>query len=274
MGFRTDSVTADSCAQTQYDVSSSHYGFVLLSLMQPDSVANYYYRAALGEDPVEVGDLRGPFTSGSSQEIRLDGPRTAAWMSFQHVQAVEASGALSDITATTPGACEIGDVVGDAIFVDCSGPTNVFVQLPGGPTTPLLSSGPSYGLDSDGTDMVWLRYPPDHIELWASPFTTDPAAVVERHVADAPPATNPNAFEVKVGFGYAALLEQDGVLGVYRLADGARAQIDAPTGEYVSAFVQYVGPEEIAFATRTIGTRNGDHTLMFVRIDSLSFVAP
>lgn len=277
VGLRTTALTSgDSCTHVMYDVSTSHYGFVLLRLVQPDDISNYLYRGELGATPDLVVDMRGPFAHGSTQELRLDGLRSAAWMSFQVVQAVEADGSLSAITPGSGGGCEVADVVGDAIFAECVAPTNVFVQLPGGPLTPMFGSGLNFGLDSDGTDMVWLRYVPadggTQAQVWAAPHTTDPAALRERHIADVPTSTGPDPQDLRVGFGYAAVLEQPDRLGVYRLTDGARAEILAPTGEYWSSFVQYIGPDEIAATSGApLVEPLTDSQIMFIRLDSLTF---
>lgn len=282
MGVRSSvfAAGADSCEQGNWDISSTHYAFDLARVIGSDGIADYMFRGALGAVPAYVTDLRRPFASGWSQEIRVDGLRAAAWMSFQVVQAVEDDGALSAITPGTGGGCAIADVIGDAIFVECSTPTNVHVQLPGGALTPMFSTGINYGLDSDGTDMAWLRYVAIdggfQTQIWTSPHTTDPSAVVERHVADMPPSNQPDPYDLRIGFGYAVLLEQSDRLGVYRLSDGARAQIDAPTDEYWgAAFVQYVGPEEIAVTSARIDVGpSTDSQLMFIRLDSLTFVPP
>ncbi len=282
-GFRTAAVSAgitESCFQSDFDVSAREFAFDLSHTVAPDGIANYLYRGALGAPPTLVGDLRAAFTGGWEQEIRVDGPRAAAWMSFQVVLAAELDGTIAAITPNTGGGCEIADVVGDAVFVECVTPTNIEVQLPGGPLTPLFSHGVNYGLDSDGHDMVWGRFAllddgGVHSELWTAPHTTDPSALVERLLATVPPSDNPEPTDIRVGFGYAALLEQSDRIGVYRLTDGARAQIDSPAGQYWTSFVQYIGPEEIAL---TAGLPRQDPLtdaqLMFVRIDSLTFVPP
>ena len=280
-GFRTSAISAggsDSCFQSDFDVSASHFAFDLQHIVDPDGIANYLYRGALGSPPTLVGDLRAAFTGGWEQEIRLDGLRTAAWMSFQVVQAAETDGTIAPVTPDS-ASCAIADVVGDAIFVECSTPTNVHVQLPGGALTPMFDHGINFGLDSDGTDMVWARYTlldgGVMTELWAAPHTSAPAAVVERLVANVPAGTITGPYDLRVGFGYVALLEQSDRMGIYRLADGARAEIHSPAGQYWSSTVQYVGPEEIAL-TSSLPRQDPltDAQLMFVRIDSLTFVRP
>ncbi len=279
-GFRTRALTpGGTCTQTEHDVSATHLAFVLLRTIEPDGIAEFFYRGELVAVPSYVADLRAPFAHGGSQELRLDGVRTAAWMSFQSVVAVEADGTESVIAPALGGGCEVADVVADAVFVECSLPTNVHVQLPGGPLRALFASGVNFGLDSDGTDMAWIRFEPldggFQPQVWASPHASDPGAVVERHVADVPGGTNPQPTDLRVGFGYAALLEQSDRLGVYRLSDGARAEILAPAGEYWSGFVQYIGPEEIAATSGVPSTSPPtDSQLMFIRIDSLTFVPP
>jgi len=278
MGIRTRAVTSgDSCTQGFYDVSETEYAFVLLRLVQPAEIANFLYRNRLDLAPAQVTDIRSPFASGTAQEVRLDGVRAAAWMSFQSVQGVEADGTFS-VVSPHGESCAIADVVGDAIFIECSMPTNVFTQQPHGAPTPLFGSANNYGLDSDGTDMAWVRFAALDdggitTEIWTAPHTANPASVHEREIATVPPGNLASPYDLRVGFGYAALLEQDDRVGVYRLADGARAQIDAPVGEFFGrGFIQYIGPEEIVLTSTLQLSRNGDSQVMFIRLDSLTFV--
>ncbi len=280
IGARSRPVTAgDYCSEVAFDVSATDFALDLQRGIHPDGDSEFLYRADLGTTPQLVADLRSPFAHGGVQEIRLDELRTAAWLSTQLVEAAEIDGTLTTL-APPSGECEIADVVGDAIFTECSGPTNVYVQLPGGAVTPLFDpTGRSYGLDSDGTDMAWLRYTlldgGYQAALWTAPHTTDRSSVHERLVAQVPPDTTAVQVDVRVGFGYAAVLERVNVLGVYRLSDGARAEIDAPAGENWTGFVQYIGPEEIA-ATSGVPDVSPptSSALMFIRLDSLTFVTP
>ena len=279
-GFRGPQVRPEGepCWQGEYDVSATSFA---LSVAGPDpspTVTQELFRSPLGSVPTRVTDLDAP-SGGTAfaQEIRVDTGRVAAWMSSQVVQAVEVDGSISTI-ADIGSSCNVLDVVGDAIFVLCAPrlPT-VYAQLPGGPLEVLLDPTiGNNGLDSDGTTMAWLRYRlvdgGGTVELWTSPHAVHAADVHERLVAHVPVGSMGYPNVLRVGFGYVAVLEQLDVIGVYRLADGARATLQAPTGEHWRGFVHYVGPTEIAASSGPTTALTNYTGLMFVRIDSLRFV--
>ncbi|MEZ4336886.1 MAG: hypothetical protein R3B82_09685 [Sandaracinaceae bacterium] len=136
---------------------------------------------------------------------------------------------------------------------------------------------------TDGTDMAWIQaygrvssYEFDRLELWASPYAERAEDLVPRHVADLP-FTDPYP-EASIGSGYVTIAETDtslrAVLGVYRLSDGARAEIAAPGVSIHWHAAAYVTPEIVAVATGVGGTPPRDSSLRMHRIDSLEFVAP
>lgn len=282
-GFRTRMpvTTGDQCFQTKYDVSSAEFAFVLTQGVAGE-VRDMLWRGALGAWPTHVADLVEPFVdTGWSQEIRLDGLRTASWLSTQRVQAVEEDGTVSVIAGTAPGcSAAIADVVDDTIFVECFGTSvsSIYTQQPGGALEALFAdtSVLASGLDSDGTDMVWFVYSrvgSEYMtELWTSPHAVHSADVRARRVANVPPIPMSYPLDLRVGFGHAASLEAEDVVAVYRLSDGARAEIHAPDGELWNGFVQYIGPEEIAVTSGVSTAPASDRALMFIRLDSLAFV--
>jgi hypothetical protein len=122
--------------------------------------------------------------------------------------------------------------------------------------------------------MVWLEYDVDPAtslaingEVWTAPYTESAAALMPRRIDTLPQIDFDGA--IRVGFGYAAAPDGNGGLRVYRLADGAHADLTPPSGEFWFP-ASYVGPTEIAVAAR--GADALDTTqLCFIRIDSLPF---
>jgi len=281
-GFRGPQIRPEGepCWQGEYDVSATSFALLTAGPDPSPTVTQGLFRGAIGSVPGRVTDLDAPSGGRAfAQEIRIDTGRVGAWMSSQVVQAVEVDGSISTI-ADIGASCSLLDVVGDAIFVLCAPrlPT-VYAQLPGGPLEVLLDPTiGNNGLDSDGTTMAWLRYRlvdgGGTVELWTSPHAVHAADVQERMVASVPVSSMGYPYELRVGFGYAAVLEQPDVIGVYRLSDGARATLQAPAGEQWRGFVHWIGPTEIAASSGPPTALTNYTALIFVRIDSLTFVPP
>jgi len=132
--------------------------------------------------------------------------------------------------------------------------TELFLEVEGG--------GDVRGFVTDGHDMVWYAayyapngYDYERMELWTASYTTDPATLVPRKVADIDPPVYRSGevgdgyfvFERRIGEGQPIRYE----VVVYRLADGKRTSVRYPDGFFVHPL--YVAAGAVVAYTFTPG---------------------
>jgi hypothetical protein len=166
-------------------------------------------------------------------------------------------------------------VVGDAVFYTTLGSRNL-IHLAVGSSPAFDFLDPDDGseatsLESDGVEMAWFQgYERGidfmdfrRVELWTSPFTTDPAAVRPRRVLV---RDRPSMSFLEMGSGHAAIQETGGP-AIVRLSDGMRWTVTPPPDREFGR-VAYLGAEEFAIAVGR--PMSGDHeTIQFIRYDAL-----
>jgi len=175
--------------------------------------------------------------------------------------------------------------VGDSLFYDVYGATHgIRVSTGGEPGVDLVV--PDDGSEpirilTDGTDMAWIQGRDrvaagdfGHLELWTSPHASRAEDVTPRYVASLD-FRDPYP-EASIGSGYVSIVEYvpsrgNSVLSVYRLSDGARAEIAPPEGRGYWHAAAYITDEEVAVAFSRGGPPPQDEALMIVDIDSLDF---
>ena len=135
-------------------------------------------------------------------------------------------------------------------------PYSQWVRKPDGSTVKLRSDPNAMvvALGSDGTDMAWMQaYEPDaqlahwgRIELWTSPFTTDPAQLQPKRLG-VTGNDHIQEYPMVVGAGLAAHNVLQGELPrLYRLTDGAYAFAPAVPGLHLSDVIS-IDEGEILF---------------------------
>lgn len=169
----------------------------------------------------------------------------------------------------------------DALFFHSYGssasvPYRARVSVGGAPNVVLVErdgaeAGPIF---AHGGDMAWAHLYErvdgyfSRVEIWTSPFATDPAAVVPRRLADSPDRLS-HAYG-RAGPGHVAFLEvtPPGGIAVYDLTDGRRALIQ-PLPDSTTIDASYLTADEIAVSDgRT--TRTGiESTVRIFRFDAL-----
>lgn len=131
------------------------------------------------------------------------------------------------------------------------------------------------GIETDGVDLVWAQmydkvreYEYGRVELWTSPYTTDPAALAPRRVAEVPIGFL--AATLHAGSGH-ALVAAAGVLTVYALDTGRIGLLRPPPDtEWRGHYVAFFGPEELAvMPSRLRSFVPESSTLRIIRYDAL-----
>lgn len=184
------------------------------------------------------------------------------------------------------GETYLSSIVGDTVLYNVYGYDHVRAATAGAHGEVLIapSGVAANAAVTDGIDLAWIQgydgATPgvlERLELWASPFAVRAEDLVPRKVADVPGTSIP-ARSV-IGHGYVAIPElapsgSGSVTGVYRLADGARTTLTPPDGQRFRIPAVYVGAEDIAVAPGLVGSPPDNEAIMFIRLDSLDFVAP
>jgi len=185
-----------------------------------------------------------------------------------------------------PGQTYLSASIGDSLFYDVYGdPHGVRVSTNGEPGVDLIV--PDDGSEpvrilTDGTDMAWIQGRDrvaagdfGRLELWTSPHASRAEDVEPRFVADLD-FRDPYP-EAAIGAGYVSIREWIAadmvtVVALYRLSDGARAEIRPPVGQTTWRAAAYITETEVAVAFSRGGPPPQDEAIMFVDIDSLDFV--
>lgn len=132
------------------------------------------------------------------------------------------------------------------------------------------------GIETDGVDLVWAQmyemvreYEYGRVELWTSPYTTAPAELAPRRVAEVPLGfLAPN---LHAGAGHALIAESLEFLSVYALDRGRIGVVRAPPDtEWRGNYVAFFGPEELAVMPSRLRTFVPESsTLRIIRYDAL-----
>lgn len=293
IGFRGASRRPEACYTAYFDADAMRYG---LTINQPDTEADVLHSWVLGgqwRDAVTVENL------GRLTDVGPPGSDLVAIRVSRGRLAVESAPSHAIVDVPWAGDAQVvGDWMdGGQTYVAAVHDDTVFYDVYGGHHHVRASTAGERGrvlidpsdaeairVMTDGTDMAWIQaygrvssYEFDRLELWASPYAERAEDLVPRHVADLS-FTNPYP-PAALGSGYVALRELDtsgtrAVIGLYRLSDGARAEIPALVATSFRLAAAYITPEVLAVGSSVGSSPPRDWAVMFLQLDSLTFVAP
>ncbi len=185
------------------------------------------------------------------------------------------------------GETYVAAVIGDTVFYDVYGGHHHVRAATDGERGRVLIDPPgseAIRILTDGTDMAWIQaygridsFEFGRLELWTSPHAERAEDLVPRRVADLS-FTNPYP-RAQIGAGHVAFIVYDpggrfDSVVVYRLADGARAQIDSPLGGPHFRDVAYITATTLATPASRSGSPPKDEWLTLFDMGSLEFVSP
>jgi hypothetical protein len=181
---------------------------------------------------------------------------------------------------------------GGELTYPVSAPDRILVSTFSGPARVLATDGVSdpYDLIAEpnadlagpgftGTHLVWQRGVGDlgakgwqTVELWMSPYSSDPSAIVRSKVATLP--WNFVSTDLRAGNGWVSIPDWNtgAAVHLWRIPSGEHRVFNAPTG-WLIAQIPDLFAKDLLIMLRPTGQENNGHRLLRVGIDSIP-IAP
>jgi hypothetical protein len=193
----------------------------------------------------------------------------------------------SDVKTITTEAKQGGELT-----YPVSAPDRILISTFSGPARVLATDGvsdpydlvaePNAGLAGPGftgTHLVWQRGVGDlgakgwqTVELWMSPYSSDPSAIVRSKVATLP--WNFLSTDLRAGNGWVSIPDWNtgAAVHLWRIPSGEHRVFNAPTGWLIAQIPDLLA-KDLLVMIRPTGQENNGHRLLRVGIDSIP-IAP